>query len=297
MYRHRRQAPLVLRLQRPDHHPGTDLHPARRAEAIGRLHRRHGLAGALRQRPDAGRGACRAGRARASRGDGPATERRLPGDPDGRRSACCRAQTPLPSFSFGTLGQRVRGRATPRRAHPRRARRRPHPPSTSPSLAASASPAPIPSNTECAEIERALVARFGEAEGGRPRSVTTVGPLIGSELIRSSIILIVVGELFILAYLWIRFGFRFGTAAIVALLHDVIVVVGDLRDPGLLLRRRVRRPVRHRAADDHRLQRARHDRGLRPHPREPHPPRRGAVRGDRQPFDPADARAARSTPA
>jgi len=75
-------------------------------------------------------------------------------------------------------------------------------------------------------VERALVAQFGEAEGGRPRSLTTVGPLIGSELIRSSIILIAVGELFILAYLWVRFGFRFGTAAIIALLHDVIVVIG-----------------------------------------------------------------------
>ena len=56
--------------------------------------------------------------------------------------------------------------------------------------------------------------------------MTTVGPIIGAELIRTSVILIGVGELFILAYLWIRFGFRFGTAAIVALLHDVIVVVG-----------------------------------------------------------------------
>jgi preprotein translocase subunit SecF len=53
-----------------------------------------------------------------------------------------------------------------------------------------------------------------------------VGPIVGSDLIRSSAILIVIGELFILGYLWIRFGFRFGTAAIVALLHDVVVVVG-----------------------------------------------------------------------
>ena len=56
--------------------------------------------------------------------------------------------------------------------------------------------------------------------------MTTVGPIIGADLIRSSAILIIIGELFILAYLWIRFGFRFGTAAIVALLHDVVVVVG-----------------------------------------------------------------------
>jgi preprotein translocase subunit SecF len=93
----------------------------------------------------------------------------------------------------------------------------------SPTPAASPSSAPDLEGTEFDELQTELVARFGE---GEPRSVTTVGPLIGSELIRSSIVLIGIGELFILAYLWIRFGFRFGTAAIVALLHDVIVVVG-----------------------------------------------------------------------
>ncbi|MEO8510577.1 MAG: protein translocase subunit SecF [Chloroflexota bacterium] len=113
-----------------------------------------------------------------------------------------------------------------------------------PSPAASAglegSPAPVPSEavaplpspsvneepstgTELAEVEAALVDQFGAAE---TRSLRTVGPIIGAELIRGSIILIVIGELFILAYLWIRFGFRYGTAAIVALLHDVVVVVG-----------------------------------------------------------------------
>jgi preprotein translocase subunit SecF len=96
-------------------------------------------------------------------------------------------------------------------------------PTPAASPGATASPAPVLEGTEFDELQQELVARFGE---GEPRSLTTVGPLIGSELIRSSIILIVIGELFILAYLWIRFGFRFGTAAIVALLHDVLVVVG-----------------------------------------------------------------------
>jgi preprotein translocase subunit SecF len=91
------------------------------------------------------------------------------------------------------------------------------------SAAASPSPAAVAPPTEFDDLQRALVARFGP---GEPRSLTTVGPLIGADLIRSSIILIAIGELFILVYLWIRFGFRFGTAAIVALLHDVIVVVG-----------------------------------------------------------------------
>ena len=104
-------------------------------------------------------------------------------------------------------------------------------PSPTPAVspAASGSPAPAaepPPGTPFADLESALEARFGEPAGGAPRSERTVGPLIGSELIQSSALLIIVGELFILAYLWIRFGFRFGTAAIVALLHDVIVVVG-----------------------------------------------------------------------
>ncbi|HEX6473921.1 MAG TPA: protein translocase subunit SecF [Candidatus Limnocylindria bacterium] len=127
-------------------------------------------------------------------------------------------QTPLPSASVAPAPS---GAATATPAPSTSAT-----PSPSPTPAASGSPAPIANNTAWAEVERALVAQFGEPDGGRPRSLTTVGPLIGSELIRSSIILIAVGELFILAYLWIRFGFRFGTAAIIALLHDVIVVIG-----------------------------------------------------------------------
>lgn len=96
-------------------------------------------------------------------------------------------------------------------------------PSASASPSAEPTPAPIAEGTEFADLEAALEDRFG---AGEPRLLRTVGPIIGADLIRSSAILIVIGELFILAYLWMRFGFRFGTAAIVALLHDVILVVG-----------------------------------------------------------------------
>ncbi len=94
----------------------------------------------------------------------------------------------------------------------------------------SATPAPIAAGTEFANLESELESQFG---AGEPRSVRTVGPIIGADLIRSSAILIIIGELFILAYLWIRFGFRFGTAAIIALLHDVILVVGVFAFLGL----------------------------------------------------------------
>jgi preprotein translocase subunit SecF len=69
-----------------------------------------------------------------------------------------------------------------------------------------------------------LNAQFGFSE---TRSLDTVGPIIGAELVRSSLIIIIIGEAFIFLYLWYRFrSIRFGGAAIVALIHDVIVVVG-----------------------------------------------------------------------
>lgn len=57
--------------------------------------------------------------------------------------------------------------------------------------------------------------------------LTTIGPVVSTDLINQAFLLIVVGALGIL--LWITFRFqdvKFGAAALVALLHDVLVVVG-----------------------------------------------------------------------
>ena len=59
------------------------------------------------------------------------------------------------------------------------------------------------------------------------RSLTTIGAVVSSDLITQALILIIVGSIGIL--LWITYRFRdvkFGVTALVALLHDVIVVVG-----------------------------------------------------------------------
>jgi preprotein translocase SecF subunit len=59
------------------------------------------------------------------------------------------------------------------------------------------------------------------------RETTTVGPIISSELITQTIELILLGSLGILIWVGVRFGsIKFGATALVALLHDVIVVVG-----------------------------------------------------------------------
>jgi preprotein translocase subunit SecF len=142
-------------------------------------------------------------------------------------------QTPIPSFSSvaapSGAASSASGSASASAAPSRTPKPTPSPtPAASPTPvpSAGASFAPIPDNTQFARIEGQLEAQFGEPVGGRPRSVTTIGPLIGAELIRSSLILIIVGEIVIMIYLGVRFGIRFGVAAIVALLHDVIVVVG-----------------------------------------------------------------------
>jgi preprotein translocase subunit SecF len=134
--------------------------------------------------------------------------------------------TPIPSFSTApTPGASASGSAAASRTPKPTASPTPAPTPTA-VASAGASFAPIPDNTQFARIEARLEDRFGAPVGGRPRSVTTIGPLIGAELIRSSLILIIVGEIVIMIYLAIRFGIRFGVAAIIALLHDVIVVVG-----------------------------------------------------------------------
>jgi preprotein translocase subunit SecF len=58
-------------------------------------------------------------------------------------------------------------------------------------------------------------------------SLTTIGPVVSADLVNQALVLIAVGALGIL--LWITYRFRdvkFGVTALVALVHDVIVVVG-----------------------------------------------------------------------
>ena len=102
------------------------------------------------------------------------------------------------------------------------------------SPAASPSPSPSPSPTIPGGVTRsgqvgtlvtALESSLGPIDA--QRSLTTVGPVIGAELTQQAILLVLIGSLGILAWMTFRFrDFRFGMTALVALVHDVIVVVG-----------------------------------------------------------------------
>jgi preprotein translocase subunit SecF len=83
----------------------------------------------------------------------------------------------------------------------------------------------IPTEGKFGEIATALQAEFGPISD--VREATTVGPIISSEVTQQAILLIALGSLGILIWITIRFrDVKMGTSAIIALIHDVIVVVG-----------------------------------------------------------------------
>jgi preprotein translocase subunit SecF len=82
---------------------------------------------------------------------------------------------------------------------------------------------------------KALQAAFGPI--AEQASLTTIGPVVSSDLVNQALVLILVGSLGIL--LWITYRFqdvKFGATALVALVHDVIVVVGIFAMLGTIFR-------------------------------------------------------------
>jgi preprotein translocase subunit SecF len=53
-----------------------------------------------------------------------------------------------------------------------------------------------------------------------------VGPVIGRELTSNAFWAVVVASILMLIYITVRFEFKFGVAAIIALLHDVFMIMG-----------------------------------------------------------------------
>ena len=76
---------------------------------------------------------------------------------------------------------------------------------------------------------QALFAKFQEKynlEDTDLLSIDTVSPSIGAEMANSSMIAAVVAVLLMLVYITFRFEFMFGLAAVIALIHDLIIVLG-----------------------------------------------------------------------
>ncbi len=74
-------------------------------------------------------------------------------------------------------------------------------------------------------IEKLLEEKFPEAQF-RVEQKDKVGKLVGDELARNSLIALALGIIGIFIYVTLRFEFAFALAAIIALLHDVILTIG-----------------------------------------------------------------------
>jgi preprotein translocase SecF subunit len=72
------------------------------------------------------------------------------------------------------------------------------------------------------------IAKVKEALGDEVeyRRVEIVGPTISGELIASGTIAVVVAMIGILIYVWFRFEWQFGVAAIASLVHDITATIG-----------------------------------------------------------------------
>ena len=107
-------------------------------------------------------------------------------------------------------------------------------PAPSASAAASASPSPsaspaaggvLPTAGTLGAIRVALEDALGPI--AEQRSLSTVGAVVSSDLVTQALILILFGAIGIMAWITYRFrDFRMGVTALIALLHDVLVVVG-----------------------------------------------------------------------
>jgi preprotein translocase SecF subunit len=129
--------------------------------------------------------------------------------------------------------------------------------SPSPSLVPSASPAPsgsagtgtgtvtpspspstgqaLPTTGKFGAIAAALQEALGPIDS--QRTLTTVGPVISQELTQQAILLVILGSIGILAWMTFRFrDVKFGATALIALLHDVVVVVGTFAILGTFFR-------------------------------------------------------------
>ncbi len=73
------------------------------------------------------------------------------------------------------------------------------------------------------DVRRVLSEKVGKYE---IRSIDKIGPVVGKELRNQAAIALLLALIGILLYIGIRFQFRFGAAAVIALAHDVILMLG-----------------------------------------------------------------------
>lgn len=86
----------------------------------------------------------------------------------------------------------------------------------------------IPNSTDNNNDANVIVDKVKIALGDNVeyRKVETIGPKVGSELVENAIYAVIISLLAILIYIWFRFEWQFAICGIIALAHDIILLLG-----------------------------------------------------------------------
>ena len=86
---------------------------------------------------------------------------------------------------------------------------------------------PLKQNKAGAKLsEQVLDALKAKDDSVQLRRVEFVGPQVGKDLVENGAMALLLVSLGIVGYLWVRFEWKFGLAAIIANLHDVVIILG-----------------------------------------------------------------------
>ncbi len=86
---------------------------------------------------------------------------------------------------------------------------------------------PLKENTAGAKLsDQVMTALHSQDASVEMRRVEFVGPQVGRDLVDNGAMALLLVSLGIVGYLWIRFEWKFGFSAIIANLHDVVIILG-----------------------------------------------------------------------
>src|SRR5205823_2760810 len=74
------------------------------------------------------------------------------------------------------------------------------------------------------QIKKALSDQFG-ARNFELRRIESVGPKVGEDLRFRGVMSVLAATVMMGVYIWLRFELRFGVGAVIALTHDILVLV------------------------------------------------------------------------
>jgi preprotein translocase subunit SecF len=77
------------------------------------------------------------------------------------------------------------------------------------------------------QVKKALTDQFG-ASKFEVRRIESVGPKVGEDLRFRGAMSVIAATVMMGVYIWLRFEFRFGLGAVIALAHDVLITIGAL---------------------------------------------------------------------